>query len=367
MRPLCPVRWGLVAVVVVVATAFAVQAQTITTFDVPDSTYTHPVSINQAGQITGDYADANGKQRGFSRDRDGTFAVFDVPDQLECSPQDPQDCTQFYTRWTLPTSINTSGQIAGYFWDDTAPPSSPRQHGFVRESDSTFSTFTVSDGFIRARAINAAGQITGWFDSDMPSPGVAFLRAPDGSAIEFEVPDASSTYPSAINAAGQIVGQYYNSDGIGHGFVRNSDGTFSAFDVSGSTYPMAIDSNGQTAGFYVDSSFVDHGFLRASDGTITTFDVPGSANTAALGLNLRGQTTGFYADSSAHHHGFLREQDGTVTTFDVPNATESFPTALNSLGRITGWYSDTSGVHGFLRSGSVSTMPSPGPVRRRRH
>jgi hypothetical protein len=321
MRRLWPVRWGLVAVVVFVVIASAVQAQNITTFDVPDSTYTHPVSINQTGQITGDFVDSNGKQRGFLRGHDGTIVVFDVPDQLEC---DPQDCTQFFTQWTLPTSINTSGQIAGYYWDDTAPTGSPRQRGFLRNTDGTFTTFTVSGGFIRTRAINPAGQITGWFDAGMPSPSFAFLRASDGTVIEFEAPGATYTYPAAMNPNGQIAGQYYNSDGIGHGFLRESDGTFSAFDVSGSTYPTAIDSNGQTAGFYVDPAFVYHGFLRGSDGTITTFDVPGSANTAALGLNLRGQITGFYTDPSAHHHGFLRAQDGTVRPSMFPTQWKLF-------------------------------------------
>jgi hypothetical protein len=336
------VRWSLVAVLIVIASAL--QAQNVATFDVPNSTYTHPVSINQAGQITGDFVDANGQQHSFVRERDGTLTTFDVPDS-----NDGQ--FQWHTYATLATSINAAGRIAGYYYLDTVPPNGIRWHGFVRDRNGTFTTFAITD-FVLTTAINPAGEIIGSFDSGKPSPRSAFLRAPDGSITEFEAPNATYTYATAINQAGLIVGQYYYyADATAHGFLRARDGTFITFDVSNSTFPTAIDPKGQTSGFYADGSYFYHGFLRGKDGTVATFDVTDSTNTLPAAMNAVGQIAGVYLDASYHHHAFLREKDGTFVTFDVPNATETYPTSMNAAGRITGWYSDASGVHGFVRRG----------------
>src|SRR5262245_60680240 len=55
------------------------RGQSFTTFDPPGSQFASPVSINPAGQITGNYFDANFAQRGFLRDADGTITTFDAP------------------------------------------------------------------------------------------------------------------------------------------------------------------------------------------------------------------------------------------------------------------------------------------------
>src|SRR5438552_15944108 len=57
--------------------------------------------------------------------------------------------------------------------------------------------------------------------------------------------------------------------------------TFTTFDVNGAsaTYALGINAGGEVTGDYKDSSGKDHGFVRAADGTITTFDPPGSIGT----------------------------------------------------------------------------------------
>ena len=59
-----------------------------------------------------------------------------------------------------------------------------------------------------------------------------------------------------------------------------------------------------------------HGFLRNTDGTITTFEVTGSPDTEPAAINPAGQITGSYQDANYVYHGFLRNTDGTITTFD---------------------------------------------------
>ena len=66
------------ALVGLVTLATAVYAQTITTFDMPNSTSTQPAAINAKRQITGVYVDAVGRH-GFLRQSDGTLISFDAP------------------------------------------------------------------------------------------------------------------------------------------------------------------------------------------------------------------------------------------------------------------------------------------------
>jgi hypothetical protein len=108
---------------------------------------------------------------------------------------------------------------------------------------------------------------------------------------------------------------------IGHRFMRSPDGTLVSFDPTGSvtTFPLAINKAGVVTGEYYDSKGNFHGFVRAADGTITNFDGPGAKYTAGLAINSKGTVTGYYQDSTANH-GFVRIADGTLTTFDYPDA-----------------------------------------------
>ena len=100
------------------------------------------------------------------------------------------------------------------------------------------------------------------------------------------MPGAVGTFPFSpliINPNGQIAGYYTDANGAGHGFLRETDGTFATFDVPGAgtgagegTYSYAISQRGDITGYYIDSADVSHGFLRDKNGVITTFDVPGS-------------------------------------------------------------------------------------------
>src|SRR5260370_942518 len=44
--------------------------------------------------------------------------------------------------------------------------------------------------------------------------------------IRIDVPAATSTTAFGINNEGKIVGTYYDSTGLGHGFLRNDDGRY---------------------------------------------------------------------------------------------------------------------------------------------
>jgi hypothetical protein len=68
--------------------------------------------INDLGDITGSSQDQSGKSHGFIRRPDGTFVTFDLPG----------------VTFTLPFSINSAGQVTGYYQASVYTTA----HGFLR-------------------------------------------------------------------------------------------------------------------------------------------------------------------------------------------------------------------------------------------
>jgi hypothetical protein len=336
-----------------VSMAPALQAQTITTFDPPDSTSTMASAINLRGQVTGFYLAGTGEAHGFLRNRDATFITFDV---LAGAPPNAS-----------PMDINSAGTIVGSY-DNFIDTDS-----FLRNPDGTVIPFfpTLQDEAStpklplnncvpgsKAVAINTVGQITGEFQAQAC---YGFLRQPDSTIITFSVPSVShhnyipEAHPQAINLFAQITG-YYAEYGVViqyGGFLRQPSGRMFRFFAPSSTItiPTSINLFGQITGYYQDTNSVEHGFLRKPNGTMITFDPAGSTDTEAYSINLLGEITGFYLGADGLHHGFLRKCDGTFTTFDVPGSQGTFAKSINLAGEITGYYFDGSTYHGFIRSG----------------
>jgi predicted membrane protein len=191
---------------------------------------------------------------------------------------------------------------------------------------------------------------------------------------------------NAISPDGTITGFYFDSGGLGHGFVRARNGTFIRFDPPGvstvpglNTAPWGINPAGTTAGWWytnIGPSFFAHGFLRTSDGAITTFDVPGASQTFGFNINPAGTVAGYYNAGGGNapdlFRSFVRAPNGAITSFDVPGAgTAAFqgtlaftPSgAISAAGTILGNYIDASNVvHGFVRApnGAITSFDAPG-------
>ena len=114
----------------------------------------------------------------------------------------------------------------------------------------------------------------------------------------------NSTLPQKISEKGDIVGTFIDSSGVTRGFVRFSDGSFSAplvdpNDTVGFTEGRGINNPGTVDGDYVGSDGFVHSFLL-SGGTFTEYDVPGTIETDLLSINDSGILTGaFDPDGSA--------------------------------------------------------------------
>jgi hypothetical protein len=114
------------------------------------------------------------------------------------------------------------------------------------------------------------------------------------------------TYPNSINIAGVIAGTYYGTDDNNHSFVRTTDGTVTAFDVSGAytTAARGIDRKGTVVGFYLGGQ--NNSFIRTADGTVQTFRPKGSQGSGAYCINAKDLIAGYEVGSDYYDHGFVR-------------------------------------------------------------
>ena len=298
------------------------QKSAFTKFDPPGSIETIPNSMNRSGAITGYYFDGN-IFHGFVRSPDGTFTTFEFPG----APS------------TAAASINATGVITGFYFDGNLVA-----HGFVRSPDGTLTSFDpVGSVNTEPVSINIAGEISGIY-SDANHVSHGFLRDPDGAVTSFDVPDSSAgTLVTGMNPSGEIAGYYNDWDEDPKpqlGFLRSPDGAYTTFALPAcsscgnvvSTLPSAINAAGEIIGsFYRDDYGTVHGFVRQSGGAIIPFNAPcAGASTFPNSINAAGVITGDYLGCGAH--GFVRDSGGKITTFDPPRSTRTFPTSINDAG-----------------------------------
>jgi hypothetical protein len=321
------------------------QKPAFITFDPPGSIVeTIPTSMNPSGAITGWYFDGN-IFHGFLRSRQGAFTILDFPGATGTSG----------------ASINPAGTITGYYWHASVPPAF---RGFVRSPDGVWTNFDpAGSADTEPASISPTGEISGTYYGTDRGVGHGFLRDRDGAITTFDVPDSNrGTFVTGMPPSGEITGYYNDADEPPypqHGFLRSRDGAYTTFDLPAcascgnvlSTMPVAINPAGEIIGsFYRDDYWTVHGFVRQSDGVITPFNAPcAGASTFPNSINAAGVITGNYYCNGAH--GFVRDRDGKMSILDPTGSTYTMPTSINDAGAITGWYVDASGVtHGFLRS-----------------
>ena len=136
-----------------------------------------------------------------------------------------------------------------------------------------------------------------------PLMGTFAQQAANSGSIEvittFDYPGTGNqTLPQKINERGDVVGAFIDSNGVTSGFVRFSDGSFSApivdpNDIVGFTEGRGINNRRTVVGDYGTSDGNLHGFFL-SGGTFTGFDIPGAAFTAVLSINNPGDFTGTF-------------------------------------------------------------------------
>ena len=268
------------------------------------------------------------------------------------------------------TAINAQGDIVGFFcFETTQCEQADNFEGSFLFSRGTYITLNFPSTVDAADriGINALGEIVGLsYASNFSQHGFLLWF---GNLIQIDAPGASSapfygTIATAINAQGDILGQYYDDSGVGHDYVLRN-GKFDDFVVpipgSTSNTPNGISVQGDVVGNYLDSSGTMHGFLlRKASPTLSIFLGP---RRQCARDKLGSDVVGYYNlplgnNSTFNTLGFLLRND-TFTTILPPNGSSTFlgvlveATGINDSGKIVGWYymaesAGSAGPQGFL-------------------
>jgi len=344
----------------------------LTEFDAPDAAQTvSPIcgggcgtialANNNGGTVIGVYTDENVVPHGFIRSCHGNVSSFDAPGAGLGAKLD---------QGTIPYSINDGGEIAGQYQDSTYIFHGFIRHrdGSFTNIDATDAGQGAGQGTL-AYSINHRGDTAGiYLDSSSNEHG--FVRSRKGTLTEFDPNGSIATMvceETCLNDDGSATGSFLDGNLLYHGFVRTRDGTVTPFDAPEAgtgalvgTFAASITPNGEIAGYVVDDSNVAHGFVRHSDGTFEkAIDVPKAFNgngggTVIYSINASGTTTGVYSDSSLVNHGFSRSHDGHYRYFDAKDGGGGVyqgtrPSTNNDNTEVAGWYTDGGGLnHGFV-------------------
>jgi uncharacterized repeat protein (TIGR03803 family) len=302
---------------------------TITSFDVAvaGATETKPIGINATSGVVGSYMTSDKIYHGFVRTTGGAITTFDEPNAGTVSTQNADGMG------TAGIAINTAGTIAGRYVDATG-----MSHGFV---------------------------LSGGSYTSFDAPGAAANSRTGCSGDGGGICKNFGTFPASINTEGDIAGFYSDANNVVHGFVRAAGGTFTTFDVPGANpatssssafnpiyhgFGVSINDTGAIAGAYLDADGVGHGFLRATDGTFTSFDAPGAGTTGSypgtfgFTINAAGTIAGVYTDNNSVFHGFLFTPALTATTTALTPAPTPNPSIYGEPVTLNATVSSTAGT-----------------------
>jgi hypothetical protein len=202
---------------------------------------------------------------------------------------------------TVVTGINNGGSAAGYYvvGGDPSQGQAPQNyHAFTVNSDGSGFTDIDRPGYWQtgAAGINDGGAIVG-VSVSYTGVGTGFLRAADGSFTDINPTTLSSVYSEAvgINNAGAVVGYFTNTlppsldqiQAYSHGFIFDA-GSYTQLDVpvgvGFGTELDSINSFGVIGGSYLDYSFAPHAFVY--DLTSATFSYLGATGLSATPSSL---------------------------------------------------------------------------------
>lgn len=191
------------------------------------------------------------------------------------------------------------------------------------------------------------------------------LLAADYRYVRIDVPNASLTIARGINARGDIIGDYFDADGVGHDFLLRN-GVYTNIDYPGgaSVAARAINARGDIAGVLDDADGA-HGFVF-SEGKLTKIDYPGASATRAFGINNTGDITGQYTTKFGVVFGFiLRDRTFHKISIRASDITSVYGAEDNGrvmVGDVV--LSADSSIHAFVRHklGDIQLLDPPGTI-----
>ena len=141
---------------------------------------------------------------------------------------------------------------------------------------------------------------------------------PDGKLTHSDILASSSSVAFAINAAGQVVGDFYTADGAEHSFITGPNGV-GMTDLSTlggiSSEANAINDAGQVVGNSYTADGVEHAFLTGPNGVgMTDLGTLGGSYSDAYGINNAGQVVGDSLTADGSYRPFITGPNGVGMT-----------------------------------------------------
>lgn len=264
----------LLGFAIVTASAAHGAATLVPVTPYPGSTTAQIFAINDNNVISGEYKNADGIEHGFFGPLDGPYTSFDYPGGVG----------------TEPRSINNAGIIVGYA-PDTGSNTGPE---FFRKPDGTIVTIKKNSVPLSgiAQGVNKKKFSVGDYVTDPDTMTLAGYQAKAGIYQKDLTPDVDATRlaPRGITSNDTVVGWFYDSSHLQHGFIETDGGTqIIDADTSGTTNLEGLNDNGIASGAVLDAEENFHAFvLDTNTSAITWIDVPGATNVQAWGVNKRG-------------------------------------------------------------------------------
>ncbi len=251
------------------------------TINIPGVDFLEVTASNDQGDYAGNTkSPVNNKIIGFTL-IDGVFTTYDVPDSRQ---------TTFY-------GLNNAGQAVGFYENQNE-----KTHGLIlQDGELTEYKFPLADqtqifgigeeGQLLGDTIDESGNIQGFIGN-----------------MQFDVPDAISTYVDDINAAGLIVGSYLDKYNVYHGFIHFPDGSFYDIDVPGIPKPEYLFVNAINDAFVIVfrakvEDDIERSYVLHPNGKPVELRYPGSVETVLRDIDTQGNIYGYYDMPDGRRHG----------------------------------------------------------------
>ncbi len=212
----------------------------------------------------------------------------------------------------------------------------------------------------RVGGINASGMIVGAAQfGDASAPFRAFLTTADNKTTNLGTLGGSYSSATAVNAAGQVVGESNNTDDSTKQAFLYANGQLTGLGTLGGGYSSAnaINNAGQVVGYSTTANEANtHAFLYSGGKMTDLGTLPGGNYSAATGINDAGAVVGQSTLANGSTNAFLYN-NGQMTSLGTLGGTSSFAYGINNLGQVVGqsYTAKDASAAAFLYANGVMT------------
>jgi len=234
--------------------------------------------------------------------------------------------------------VNNAGVIAGDYID-----SAGIQHGMVLAGKKL--TTVNNKKCLTAMAfyaINSAGTAAGWCNG---SGGAIAFTWSKGKFTTIAYPKATQTEATGINDKGDVVGLYFDSASVQHGFSKIGT-KYKTIDIKGDTASDVYGiNNAGTMCVYAITSAGGYSSFLYNGKTFKAISDPnaGTTGTVAHAPNNKGDVAGTYFNSAGQAVGFLYHGGKYYDVMDPKAANSTRNDGINDKLEMVGRYTPTAG------------------------